>query len=91
MIQNEPYKLHRSAHVDADDIGGFFVDKDGLLWKMVGYVAEPQAIFQCVDDAVARTHGESRVGEFGEIVEHVVGCPNHHEMGLRRLKPEGES
>lgn len=73
----------RSEHVGGNDLGEYFLDSEGSLWKMVGYCDEPQATFQRIDG-----HGEGtwgRPASDNALVTHVVGCINHNEMGLRRL------
>lgn len=81
------YRDSRSAHVSGEDVGQLFLDKDGSVWRMIAYVAEPQATFELIDDHKSRPSADS-ASRVGDVEEHVVGCLNHHEMGLRRLVVE---
>lgn len=75
-------EARRSDHVCSDDVGTLFIDPDGNVWKMVSYCGEPQATFE---RQVAETQ---LLGRITERREHVVGCLNHHAMGLKRLVRE---
>lgn len=40
--------LSPAPRMSSDDVGDFYVDDEGSLWKLVDYCAEPTASLECV-------------------------------------------
>lgn len=58
-------------------IGRLFIDKNGDVWRMVGFTTSPQATMQKLNS----DHQE----------QHVVGCPNMLNRGWDELIPASEA
>jgi hypothetical protein len=73
-----------SPHVTGDDLGNYFEDGEGRLWKMISYTDQPTAQFQLVDgddDTPKPPRGRS-------TVDFVIGSANYNACNFARLVPQ---
>lgn len=54
-----------------DDVGAFYVRRDGSIWRFVGYAAEPTATLE----RVWRDQVTSSTPSIGQRVGGVIGAP----------------